>query len=142
MEWKNRAKVSRSFQEARHQQYLDCLQQIVPEQFLHHLRPEHLKHKPRYLQALALRIDRAEHDPLKDGKKAERLLKPLARLQQMSHFTSPTLPCQLCQQEYLELLEEFRVSIFAPELGTAQPVSEQRLTQKWQEVENTCRRVE
>ncbi len=142
MEWKNRAKASRSFQEARHQQYLDCLQQIVPEQFLHHLRPQQLKHKPRYLQALALRIERAEHDLLKDGKKAERLLKPLARLQQMTHFTNPTLPCQLCQQEYLELLEEFRVSIFAPELGTAQPVSEQRLTQKWQEVENTCRRVE
>lgn len=142
MEWKNRAKTSRSFQEARHQQYLDCLQQIVPEQFLHHLRPQQLKHKPRYLQALALRIDRAEHDLLKDGKKAERLLKPLARLQQMAQFTNPTLPCQLCQQEYLELLEEFRVSIFAPELGTAQPVSEQRLSQKWQEVENICRRVE
>jgi ATP-dependent helicase HrpA len=34
------------------------------------------------------------------------------------------------------------VSIFAPELGTAQPVSEQRLAQQWQEVENCCRSVE
>ena len=60
----------------------------------------------------------------------------------MAHFNNPTLPCRVCQQEYLELLEEFRISIFAPELGTAQPVSEQRLLQKWQEVENICRRVE
>ncbi|NCC77692.1 MAG: DUF3418 domain-containing protein, partial [Clostridia bacterium] len=141
-DWKNRTHANRSFQEDRYQEYLDCLEQIFPVGFLHNLRPEQLRHKPRYLQTLALRIERAEHAPLKDAKKAERLVKPLARLQQMAHFKSPTLPCQNCQQEYLELLEEFRVSIFAPELGTAQPVSEQRLTQKWQEVENICRRVE
>jgi len=40
------------------------------------------------------------------------------------------------------MIEEFRVSIFAPELGTAMPVSEKRLTKLWQEVENQCRRVE
>ncbi|MGE4561137.1 MAG: DUF3418 domain-containing protein, partial [Desulfobulbus sp.] len=142
IDWKNRAKANRSFQENRYREYLNCLEQIVPVQFLHSFRPGELTHKPRYLQALALRIERAEHAPLKDDKKAERLVKPLARLQQMAHFTNPTPPCRTCQQEYLELLEEFRVSVFAPELGTAQPVSEQRLTQKWQEVEHTCRRVE
>ncbi|MDD2464738.1 MAG: ATP-dependent RNA helicase HrpA [Desulfobulbus sp.] len=141
-DWKTRARANRSFQESRFQEYLDCLEQIVPTHFLCTLRPEELKHKPRYLQALSLRIERAEHAPLKDDKKAERLAKPLARLQQMAHFKRPTQPCHICQQEYLELLEEFRVSIFAPELGTAQPVSEQRLLQKWQEVENICRRVE
>jgi ATP-dependent helicase HrpA len=41
-----------------------------------------------------------------------------------------------------ELLDEFRVSLFAPELGTSQPVSEQRLEQKWRQVEEICRRVE
>jgi len=141
-DWKNRARANRSFQQIRYQEYLDCLEQIVSVHFLHNLQPEDLKHKPRYLQALALRIERAEHAPLKDDKKAERLAKPLARLQQMAHFKNPTQNCQTCQQQYLQLLEEFRVSLFAPELGTAQPVSEQRLLQKWQEVENICRRVE
>ena len=101
-----------------------------------------LQHKPRYLQALALRIERAEHSPLKDRKKAERLVTPVARVHQMTHFNNPTLACLTCQQEYLELLEEFRVSLFAPELGTAQPVSEKRLLQQWQAVENICRRVD
>jgi len=142
MEWAARAKANKNYQQSRHQEYLAALEQIVPEHFLHTLHAEQLRHKPRYLQALALRIERAEHSPLKDDKKAERLRTPLARLQQMTHFNAPTLPCRLCQQEYLDLLEEFRVSIFAPELGTAQPVSEQRLTQKWQEVESVCRRVE
>lgn len=44
---------------------------------------------------------------------------PAARLQQMSHFNT-TLPCLICRQEYLELLEEFRFRHFCSELGTAQ----------------------
>jgi ATP-dependent helicase HrpA len=141
-EWAARARTHKNYQQALHHEYLAALERIVPETFLQTVHAGQLLHKPRYLQALDLRIERAEHSPLKDGKKAERLQAPLARVQQMAHFNSPTAPCQTCQQEYLELLEEFRVSIFAPELGTAQAVSEQRLLQKWQEVENICRRVE
>jgi ATP-dependent helicase HrpA len=32
------------------------------------------------------------------------------------------------------MLEEFRVSLFAQQLGTKMPVSEKRLTQQWQKV--------
>ena len=142
MSWAARARANRNYQESRHKAFLQALEEILPEHFLQSLQIGQLRHQPRYLQALALRIDRAEHAPLKDDKKAERLLAPVARLQQMIQFNNPTLPCQVCQQEYRELLAEFRVSIFAPELGTAQPVSEQRLLHKWREVENVCRRVE
>ncbi len=141
-DWAARARTNKNYQEARHREYLDTLEQIVPETFLQSLRAEQLLHKPRYLQALALRIERADHSPLKDSKKAERLQTPVNRLQQLAHFNNPSPVCRACQQEYRELLEEFRVSIFAPELGTAQPVSEQRLLQKWQEIEDVCRRVE
>jgi ATP-dependent helicase HrpA len=141
-EWATRAKASKNYQPEQHTEYTAALEQIVPVQFLHTLSADQLQHKPRYLQALALRIERAEHSPLKDRKKSERLLTPVARVRQMNHFNNPTLDCLSCQQEYLELLEEFRVSLFAPELGTAQPVSEKRLLQKWQEIENICRRVE
>ncbi len=141
-EWAARAKKNKNYQEDRHQEYLATLEHILPPTFLQSLRAEQLQHKPRYLQALALRIERAEHSPLKDAKKAERLRTSLNRLQQLDHFNTPSLSCRICQQQYRELIEEFRVSIFAPELGTAQPVSEQRLQQKWQEIENICRRVE
>lgn len=141
-EWSIRAKANKNYQPEQHAEYTAALEQIVPVQFLQTLSADQLQHKPRYLQALALRIERAEHSPLKDRKKAERLLTPVARVRQMTHFNNPTHACLSCQQEYLELLEEFRVSLFAPELGTAQPVSEKRLLQKWQEVENICMRVE
>ncbi len=142
MEWATRARSNKNYQESRHNEYLAALMGIVPEDFLQSLRAEQLVHKPRYLQALALRIERAEHSPLKDDKKAERLKTPMNRLQQLAHFNNPSPSCRVCQQEYRNLLEEFRVSIFAPELGTAQPVSEQRLLEKWREVEDICRRVE
>ena len=141
-DWAARARTNKNYQEARHAEYLNTLEQIVPDTFLQSLRAEQLIHKPRYLQALALRIERADHSPLKDSKKAERLQTPVNRLRQLTHFNNPSPLCRACQQEYRELLEEFRVSIFAPELGTAQPVSEQRLQQKWQEIENICRSVE
>jgi ATP-dependent helicase HrpA len=141
-EWATRTKASKNYQPDQHAEYAAALEQIVPVQFLQTLNAEQLQHKPRYLQALALRIERAEHSPLKDKKKAEQLLTPVARVRQMTHFNNPTIACLNCQQEYLELLEEFRVSLFAPELGTAKPVSEKRLLQKWKEVENICRRVE
>jgi ATP-dependent helicase HrpA len=141
-EWATRARSSKNYQHDQHTEFLVALEQIVPVQFLQTLSAIQLQHKPRYLQALALRIERAEHSPLKDRKKAERLQTPVARVRQMTHFTNSTLACLTCQQEYLELLEEFRVSLFAPELGTAQPVSEKRLLQKWQDIENICRRVE
>ncbi|MCI5147374.1 MAG: DUF3418 domain-containing protein, partial [Candidatus Electrothrix sp. AR3] len=34
------------------------------------------------------------------------------------------------------------VSVFAPEIKTAMPISEKRLKQQWQRVEESCRRME
>ena len=36
--------------------------------------------------------------------------------------------------EYRWMVEEFRISLFAQELGTAKPVSAQRLDKVWEEV--------
>lgn len=141
-QWSTRAKKSRSYLQNQHDEFLNALDQIVPARFLETLRAEQLQHRPRYLQALALRIERAEHSPLKDRQKAEQLVRPLSRVQQMAFSSHPTSACLTCQEEYLAMLEEYKVSLFAPELGTAQPVSGKRLQQKWQDVENLCRRVE
>lgn len=140
--WAARAKKNKSFSQERFKAYQDTLEQILPADFLRLTTVEELEHKPRYLKALALRIERAEHSPVKDDTKAQRLIKPLNRLEQMATFADSSVACQTCKKEYLALIDEFRVSIFAPELGTAQVVSEKKLHQKWQEVENVCRTVE
>jgi ATP-dependent helicase HrpA len=40
------------------------------------------------------------------------------------------------------MVEEFKVSVFAPEIGTALPVSEKRLDAQRKQAEELCRRVE
>lgn len=92
------------------------LQRLVPEDFLAVTPHERLIHLPRYLRAVQIRAERAATNPAKDADKAH----PLAP------FLSANPP-EKSREEFRWLLEEFRVSIFAQELGTASPVSVRRL---------------
>ncbi len=145
-DWATRARRARCYDAARHEEYRQALERLVPADFLRQLGAGDLRERPRYLQALALRIERAEHDPQKDALKAERLREPERRLRTARQFLdqsgSASSGCRLCLREYETMLEEFRISVFAPELGTRGSVSEKRLARKWIEVENACRRVE
>ncbi len=144
-QWAGRARQARNYDAGRHQEYQAALERIVPSNFLEELPADSLRERVRYLQGLAIRIERAEHDPKKDALKAERLQGPENRLNEAARFlrqTGHSSQCRACLSEYSAMLEEFRISVFAPELGTRQPVSEKRLRQKWAEVENICRRVE
>ena len=100
------------------------LARLVPGDFLARTPHTRLPHLIRYLRAVQTRADRAAVSPLahaKDATKAAQL--------------SPFLPGGDChgkivpanRETFRWLLEEYRVSLFAQELGTAEPVSVQRL---------------
>ena len=74
--------------------------------------------------------------------KAARLRPSIERLAKLADFPGSGLRCRHARREFRRMVEEFRVSVFAPELGTTMPVSEKRLDEKWQEVELLCRPVE
>ncbi len=94
------------------------VERLVPADFLVRTPHRQLPHLFRYLRAFQVRAERAALDPGKDAVKA----KPLAS------FLDWEKRVPAGQREAFRwLLEEFRVSLFAPELGTAQPVSVQRL---------------
>lgn len=77
-----------------------------------------LQHLPRYLKAIMMRAERATNNPTKDKDKA------LA----VSDFADWQREVRESNWEAFRwLYEEYRVSIFAQELGTAQPVSIKRL---------------
>jgi ATP-dependent helicase HrpA len=94
------------------------VQSLVPGDFLARTPHAQLAHLLRYLKAIQIRGDRAALQPAKDIEKA-RQLAPFQNWQKKV----PTAK----HESFRWLLEEFRVSIFAQELGTAQPVSAQRL---------------
>ncbi len=95
---------------------------LVPG-FLRELPPARLAHYPRYLKAMRLRGERLRQDPAKDQ---QRLLQVLpywrAYLQQRATGADPA-----GLDELRWLIEEWRVSLFAQELKTAEPVSAKRL---------------
>ncbi len=94
------------------------LARLASEDFPARTPPGQLAHVPRYLRAVAVRAERAVVSPAKDADKA-RLL---------AEFDGWETRVSVAQRETFRwLLEEYRVSVFAQELGTAQPVSAQRL---------------
>ena len=98
-----------------------------------------LAHLPRYLKAVRIRIERRLADPAKDAAKAARIRPFVERLNpenaaETATMTSVTAEQRKCLAEYREMVDEFRVSVFAPEMKTAFPVSEKRLEKKWKEL--------
>jgi len=101
------------------------LERLVPADFLDQTPHPQLHHLPRYLRAVQLRAERASISPLyltKDREKARSLAPFLP-----GGEVEKTIPPEN-REAYRWLLEEFRVSLFAQELGTAQPASAQRLS--------------
>ncbi len=94
------------------------LQRLVPSDFLARTPHGQLAHLPRYLRAMHTRGERASLSPAKDAEKAKQLA-PFVRWE--DRVPEPQ------RESFRWLLEEYRVSVFAQELGTAQPVSAQRL---------------
>ena len=102
---------------------------LLPPRFLETLDFERLKQFPRYLKALSMRVERASNNPVKDLERARQIL-PYATALAKFQTTLPMIAdAQLKVDEFRWLLEEFKVSLFAQELGTAVPVSAKRLDQ-------------
>lgn len=91
---------------------------LVPPDFLARTPHAQLRHLHRYLKAVLIRAERAVLQPAKDGDKA-RLLLPY------EGWEKSVAPENAGAFRWL--LEEYRVSLFAQELGTAAPVSPKRL---------------
>ncbi len=108
------------------------LQRLCGKRFLHDTPWTQLQHFPRYLKALVLRLDKLRGDPVRDTQKmAEH--KPLEqRYWRLVAERKGKVDARM--QEFRWLLEELRVSFFAQELRTPQPVSVKRLEKTWQQL--------
>ncbi|MEE4607528.1 MAG: ATP-dependent RNA helicase HrpA, partial [Desulfobacteraceae bacterium] len=125
--------VAAVFYAARRRELAD----LVPPDFAVRYDPARLVHLPRFVRALSLRVERAAVDLDKDRRKAEAAVPFEERLrqwrQELSAGGSPVRRRRA--DEFFWLLEEFKVSLFAQELGTAVPVSAKRLEKLANEIE-------
>jgi ATP-dependent helicase HrpA len=101
----------------------DQLGRLIQPGFVADTPPPWLAELPRYLNAAAARLERAQRDPT-----AERVNRQaLQALWQAFWHAYPPHTDHPAWIELRWLLEELRVALFAPQLGTTQPVSVARL---------------
>ncbi|PQA83843.1 ATP-dependent RNA helicase HrpA [Limnohabitans sp. TS-CS-82] len=108
------------------------LQRLVGKRFIADTPYTQLQHFARYLKAVVLRLDKLRADAARDATKLAEL-KPLDQkywrlVAERKGVTDARM------QEFRWLLEELRVSFFAQELRTPQPVSVKRLDKAWQQL--------
>ncbi|MBP9902156.1 MAG: DUF3418 domain-containing protein [Verrucomicrobia bacterium] len=112
--------------------WTEALAALLPPNFLEVIPFAQLVHLPRYLKALRIRIERATLNPVKDQERA-RLLAPYQET--LRKFATPlSAPPEARPQieVFRWMVEEYKVSLFAQELGTAFPISPKRLDEQRQ----------
>ncbi len=108
------------------------LQRLMPKRFVALTPYAQLQHAPRYLKSIVLRLDKLRADPARDAAKLAEL-RPLEqrytrRVAELKGAHDARL------DEFRWMLEELRVSLFAQELRTPQPVSAKRLEKVWAQI--------
>lgn len=106
------------------------LARLFPKGFIAETPAAQLAHYPRYLKAIALRLDKLKSDPARDAQRTNEIAQLqapyLRELAARKGVADPRL------DEFRWLLEELRVSLFAQELRTPMPISVKRLAKVWE----------
>jgi len=114
---------------------LQEMDELVPADFLVRYGRDRITHLPRYLKALKIRAERAYVAPEKDRLKAEQVTPLRERFEQLKQevMMQPNAE-RLCFLDELRwMLEELKLSLFAPEIKARLRISPKRLEEKFAE---------
>ena len=106
------------------------LRGLFPRRFIVEVPAAQLAHYPRYLKAIAARLDKLKADPARDSARMAELAQLMTPWQRELAARKGVADPRL--EEFRWLLEELRVGLFAQELRTPMPVSAKRLQKVWE----------
>jgi ATP-dependent helicase HrpA len=106
------------------------LASLVSSRFLERISYDRLTHLPRYLKALLIRAERAALNPTKNQERLRQLAPYQDALKKLQAQPPRSAEAQRQREAFRWMVEEFKVSLFAQEVGTALPVSPKRLDQQ------------
>lgn len=109
------------------------LQRLVGKRFVAQTPWPRLAHFARYLKAISLRLDKLRADPARDTQRLAELRPQEQRYWRLVAERKGAVDERM--DEFRWLLEELRVSFFAQELRTPQPVSVKRLDKLWAQLQ-------
>src|SRR5262249_36626264 len=105
------------------------LQSLLPPDFIDSAARPWLDHFPRYLKAIAKRIERLPANVQRDAELAAKVKPFVSEMQALiGQLPRPSVPPALMQLRWM--IEEYRVSLFAQELKTVMKVSDRRLSEQ------------
>ncbi len=107
---------------------------LLSKDFLERISFKKLADLPRYLKALRIRSERASVNPVKDQERSRLVVPYVEALKKLQAAQPGSTTYQVHLEEFRWMIEEFKVSVFAQELGTAMPVSPKRLDEQLKKV--------
>ncbi len=110
------------------------LARLMPKRFIALTPFTQLHHFARYLKAITARLDKVRADPARDAAKSAELRPSEQNYWRLVAERKGAVDDRM--MEFRWLLEELRVSFFAQELRTPQPVSVKRLDKLWVQIKS------
>ena len=107
---------------------------LIQPGFMAELPPQRLVHLPRYLRAMERRLDKLARQPARDAQAMQSMRPLLVAWQARCRREAEAGGIGATMEDFRWRLEELRVSLFAQELKTPEPVSVKRLEKLWSEL--------
>jgi len=118
------------------------LEDIFPIDLFNDRTPINIQKIDRQLQGLLVRLERFQANPGKDNQKAAQLQPYLNKLHNIDQILEKKgeLPEEALDEmlRFRDLVNEYRISIFSPEIKTTEPISPKKLDQQWRETLAKC----
>jgi len=108
---------------------------LVFKGFLIEVPFQQLQQYPRYLKGIELRLEKYQRELPRQRMLSEQLQQLTRQYRGQLELDSKHNRYNDSLDEYRWMLEEYRISLFAQQLGTRTTVSEKRLKQQWQQLE-------
>lgn len=119
--------------------FLDELDAIIPPDFLLFLKPKDFHRVERALQGLVIRTERFYVNPAKDQQKLKKLQPHLQKLQEIeSRLDGLSGEAEKEILLFREMVEDYKLALFAPEIKIKRSVSEKKLAVQWQNIHLSC----
>ena len=107
------------------------LDRLMNKQFIAHTPWQHLEHMPRYLKAIEARLERFKSQLPKENAAVQELRGWQQKIDTAQTQCLPHTSEHKAINEFVWSVEEYRVSLFAQQLGTPKPISAKRLQKQW-----------
>ena len=110
------------------------LGRLIGKRFIAETPFERLQHFPRYLKAVAMRLDKLRANPARDTQLMAEYAPLWTNYERRAIVLAKQGVVNPQVEQFRWLLEELRVQLFAQELRTPAPVSVKRLQKMWEAI--------